>query len=218
MSCVFVRGASCLEGDVFSSKPTPTGDLLSDVSRYLVAHGCQGTVVHSRAVAMTAQKIAARFRVCEESAVVAGWLHDISAVIPNSERIAAARNWGLAVLPEEVALPMIVHQKLSAWMAEHLFKVKAPEILDAIRCHTTLRAGATSLDRVVFVADKIAWDQPGTPPYLDGLQAALRESLTGAACVYLTYLWRQRDQLPVVHPWLVAAHADLCLSGQPKLG
>ena len=40
------------------------------------------------------------------------------------------------------------------------------ETLDSICCHTTLRKHATKMDLVLFVADKIEWDQNGTPPYL----------------------------------------------------
>lgn len=106
---------------------------------------------------------------------------------------------------------MIVHQKLSSWMAHEVFGIHDPEVLSAIGCHTTLKAGASPLDKLVFVADKIAWDQAGQPPYLEVLQAALEHSLDAAALVYIDYLWAQRAQLRVIHPWLVAARNDLLL-------
>jgi hypothetical protein len=57
-----------------------------------------------------------------------------------------------------------------------LFGVADEGILSAVGCHTTLRAGASPLDKVVFVADKIAWDQAGPPPFLADLQAGLDRS------------------------------------------
>ena len=75
---------------------------------------------------------------------------------------------------------------------------------------TTLRPRPTTLDKVLFVADKLAWDQPGTPPYADALQAALEQSLDQATLFFLTYLWERRDSLLVIHPWLRAAVRDLC--------
>jgi HD superfamily phosphohydrolase YqeK len=110
---------------------------------------------------------------------------------------------------------MILHQKLSAAMAESLFQIRDPLILDAIRCHTTLRAGATALDQILFVADKVEWDQPDSPPYLNGLLKALEQSLEHAALYYLRYLWARRSSLQVVHPWLVEAYHDLSASQQP---
>lgn len=104
---------------------------------------------------------------------------------------------------------MIVHQKLSALMARELFGITDAEVLSAIGCHTTLKANASPLDKTLFVADKIAWDQQGRPPYLTDLLAALERSLDGAALVYLDYLWERRETLPVLHPWVRAAHRQL---------
>jgi len=113
------------------------------------------------------------------------------------------------VLEEERHLPMIVHQKLSAVIARDAFNITDPAILSAIGCHTTLKAGASPLDKAVFVADKLAWDQPGAPPYLAELTRALDESLDAAALCYINWLWDRREALAVVHPWLIEARADL---------
>jgi len=123
----------------------------------------------------------------------------------------AAHTLGVVILPEEAAFPMILHQKLSAVLARDLFGERNDAVLSAIGCHTTLKADASTLDTVVFVADKIAWDQPGIPPYRDELLAALAHSLDAAAFVYLGYLWERRETLGIIHPWFVDAyqqHAD----------
>ena len=62
---------------------------------------------------------------------------------------------------------------------------------------------------IVFVADKVAWDQSGTPPYLNELVHALDKSLDAAALSYVDYLWRRRGELRVIHPWLVDARVWL---------
>jgi len=196
--------------------PQLTGDLQVDVTRFLTDHGSLATVEHSRNVAATAGRLARCFGVCLPVAETAGWLHDVSAVIPMAERLTAARRWDVELLPEEVSVPMIVHQKLSAWIAEHGFGVTDAQVLSAVRCHTTLRRDAGVLDKIIFVADKIAWDQPGTPPYLAALEEALAKSgdvpasLDAGVCVYLDNLWQQRERLAVVHPWFEAAYRQLC--------
>jgi len=68
------------------------------------------------------------------------------------------------------------------------------------------------LDKIVFVADKIAWDQPGAPPYLAAL--ADTSSLDAGVCVYLETLWQQRESLAVTHPWFEAAYYQLCEGGR----
>ncbi len=134
--------------------PQLTGDLPVDVMRFLTDQGCLATVEHSRDVAVTAGRLALRFGTGKDTAArllaaeSAGWLHDISAVIPTAERLAAARRWGVELLPEEAGEPMIVHQKLSAWMAEHCFGVTDAQVLSAIRCHTTLQRDAGVLVRM----------------------------------------------------------------------
>ncbi len=186
-----------------------TGQLLKDVSRFLAQHGHAHTATHSARVAAQARGLAERFGVSASQAEAAGWLHDISAVIPNEKRVRVALDHGIEVLPEEELLPMIVHQKLSALLARDLFGVADADVLSAVGCHTTLKVDASPLDKVVFVADKIAWDQEGRPPYLTELVTALDGSLDEAAFVYLNYLWKRRDTLPVLHPWVVAAHRQL---------
>jgi predicted HD superfamily hydrolase involved in NAD metabolism len=187
-----------------------TGNIAVDVPAFLKAHGMEQTSRHCAEVAALSLELAQHFGVDGTLASKAGWLHDVSAVIPNSERIRFARELGLEILPEEVKLPMILHQKLSRVLALEIFHIQHPHILDAVECHTTLKKGARSLDKVVFIADKLAWDQPGTPPYADALRQALKKDLDAAVRLYLTYLWDQRESLPVVHPWLVEAVKELC--------
>ena len=186
-----------------------TGDMRHDVIHFLVESGLPDTAAHVIDVADEAVRLATMFGVSQRQAELAGLLHDISAVIPNEQRVQAARDLDIELLPEEESFPMIVHQKLSVPIARELFSVTDAEVLSAIECHTTLKADPSMLDKVLFVADKIAWDQPGRPPYLDDLLAALDESLDQAALVYLNFLWAQREQLRVVHPWMVAAREHL---------
>jgi predicted HD superfamily hydrolase involved in NAD metabolism len=186
-----------------------TGRLEDDVRSFLTAHGCPHTAEHSIRVSREAASLAARFGGDADGARTAGLLHDISAVIPNSERIGAAQELGLDILPEEARFPMIIHQKLSRVIARDVFGVEQTAELDAIECHTTLKAPSSLLDRIVFTADKIEWDQTGRPPYLTELLEQLNLSLEHSAFVYINYLWTRREQLKVVHPWLVQAYADL---------
>jgi predicted HD superfamily hydrolase involved in NAD metabolism len=183
-----------------------TGEAHRDVPTFLIHHGYAQTAAHCAAVAAEAGRIAGLTVVDVDAAARAGWFHDVSTVIPNDARIAAAHALGVAVLPEEVAFPMIVHQKLSAILAREIFGERDTGVLSAIGCHTTLKADATLLDTVVFVADKIAWDQPGVPPYRDALLSALDQSVDAAALVYLRYLWEHRATLGTIHPWFEAAY------------
>jgi len=186
-----------------------TEDLRVDVSLLLVHHHYTNTAQHCAAVAAQAARLAEQFGADPKRAQAAGWLHDVSAVIPAPQRLAVARQWGLDVLPAEEKAPMLLHQKLSAVIAQDLFGVQDEGVLSAICCHTTLKAQASLLDKIVFVADKVAWDQPGEPPYQHELTQALVYSLDRAAFCYLNHLWQQRESLAAIHPWLVSAYQEL---------
>lgn len=187
-----------------------SGELGHDVRSFLARHGHPRTAEHSRRVAAEARRIALLVGADADRAEAAGWLHDVSAVVPVAERAEVAKRLGLAVLPEEEAHPLLVHQKLSALMGRGLFRVTDAAVLGAVGYHTTLKSGATDLDKVLFVADTVEWDQLGVPSNRDGMLRALESSLDGAAIRYLHALWERRDSLRVIHPWVTAAHRELC--------
>lgn len=186
-----------------------TGDLGWDATAVLTHHHLPRVAEHVARVAQEARQLATRFGADPDQAETAAWLHDISAVIPNPARVELCAAFGIDVLPGEAAFPMILHQKLSVVVAQEVFGVTETAVLSAIGCHTTLKAGASLLDKIVFVADKIHWDQPGEPPYLLGLNTAVAHSIDDACRVYLNYLWQQRDNLRYVHPWFIAARNEL---------
>lgn len=186
-----------------------TNDLKQDIATFLIQNQCPETAQHCMDVGTEARRVALLFSADPNEAEIAGWLHDISAVIPNSDRIAAAKELHIDVLPEEEIFPMIIHQKISRVMAQEIFRITNQEILDAVGCHTTLRAHSTTLDQVLFVADKIAWDQPGDPPYIQEINKSLEVSLTHGAFSYINYLWERKESLKVIHPWLREAYEEL---------
>jgi len=189
---------------------TPSGVIGHDVRSFLIRHDCAPTAEHCGRVAAESGRIAKLVGVDAGSANAAGWLHDVSAVFPHAARADIARQLGIEVLHEEDAFPVVVHQKLSVVLARELFGVVDEDVLSAVGSHTTLKAGAGALDKVLFVADKVERDGAGVSPYRVGMLEALDTSLDAAATVYLHSLWEQRHRLRVVHPWLAAAHAELC--------
>jgi len=192
--------------------------LKSDMVAFLNFHGYTQTATHCLRVGEEARRLALRFDLDPALAEAAGWLHDISAPIPNAERAAAATQFGVDILPEELSFPMILHQKLSVVLAQDIFGVQDPAILSAIGCHTTLKAGATRLDQVVFLADKIEWDGAGPSPFKISILQGCDQSLAHGVFAYLDHLWQQRHHLGVIHPWFQAAYQEFaaCVISTPQ--
>jgi predicted HD superfamily hydrolase involved in NAD metabolism len=184
-----------------------TGDALRDAPGFLEYHGFPHVAAHVKAVALEARVLAERFELDANVAELAGILHDIAVIVPNAERIALSRALDLPVFAEEEQVPMILHQQHDKIFARDLFGIFDDRVLSAIECHTTLKANSSQLDRVVFLADKISWDQPGIPLYLNNLLTALEHGLDAGTRFFLEYLISSPNLL-VVHLWLRDAHAE----------
>lgn len=160
--------------------------------------------------------LARKFGVDEAKANAAALLHDIGVIIPECKREQFLKKFDVEVLPEESEFLLILHQKTSRVVAQRLFHISDLDILNAIECHTTLRPKASTLDMVLFLADKIQWDQGGVPPYYDDVIKNLNESLDKGSLSYIEYLLEHKSGLKVIHPWLLAAYKNLkslCDSG-----
>jgi len=183
--------------------------LKNEIKQYLVSKNCEKTYYHCMEVGEYAYQLGEKYLTSPEKVSIAGYLHDISAVYPNNQRISVAQKYGIELNEAEMAFPMIIHQKISKSIAKMDFGIEDNEILSAIECHTTLKKNYSDIDLVLFVADKIKWDQEGKPPYLDGLLQALNCSLENAAYFYIDYILKH--DIKVVHPWLWDAYNQLNL-------
>lgn len=183
--------------------------LLNEYDKHIVAE-------HSQRVATKAEELAVIFGENSEAAKLSGVMHDISAVIPNENKIAVAESLNIDILLEEREFPLIIHQKLSRKIAEVTFGVTDKQILNAIGCHTTLKANPTRIEMILFIADKLEWDQGGTPPYLSIVQEGLKESLEHGVFAFINYLFDNKSKLKVLHPWLVDAYDHLSKSIKSK--
>ncbi|WP_430605353.1 bis(5'-nucleosyl)-tetraphosphatase (symmetrical) YqeK [Enterococcus sp. DIV2315] len=183
--------------------------LKNEIKQYLVSKNCEKTYYHCMEVGEYAYQLGEKYLTSPEKVSIAGYLHDISASYPNNQRISVAQKYGIELNEAEMAFPMIIHQKISKSIAKMDFGIEDNEILSAIECHTTLKKNYSDIDLVLFVADKIKWDQEGKPPYLDGLLQALNCSLENAAYFYIDYILKH--DIKVVHPWLWDAYNQLNL-------
>ena len=180
---------------------------IQEVKEYLLRHDCKEIYEHSLNVAHVAERLCKQYNIDANEGFIAGMLHDIGGVYPNNKRLEVAKEMNLDLFNEEIELPMIIHQKISTILAEQQFGITKHSILDAIQCHSTLRKNYTVIDLVLFLADKIEWDQQGTPPYLEKLLKQLESSLEEAALYYINYIIN--NNIKVFHPWLVEGKSQL---------
>lgn len=137
---------------------------------------------HSLGVAYTSASLAMCHNVDIEKAFLAGLLHDAAKYMTDAEYLEKAAEFSLFVSETEKASPGLLHAKLGAYLAEHEFGVKDPDVLNAIRYHTTGRIEMSLLEQIVCISDFI---EPGRPtlPFIEEIRAAAFSDLD-RACYY----------------------------------
>ena len=174
-----------------------TGDIKADVKSLLYAHYKIKTYEHVKAVAEMNIKIAKQYGLDENICELCGYLHDISAVVPHTQMMeyGIKNNWYID--EAEKQFPMLLHQRISRVIVEEDFGVTEEMILSAIEHHTTLKAEPSAYDMAVFIADKLAWDGDGKPPFYDVIYNGLRLSLEKACLAYHEYIIENKM---ILHP------------------
>lgn len=183
-----------------------TGDLSRDMEILMRQNGKEKTFAHMTAVAEVNRKLAERFWLDAEKCFTAGLLHDVSAVIRPADMLAYAKEQGFILCEAEMKYPFLLHQRLSAAVVKECFSITDRGVLSAIACHTTLKENADAYDMALFIADKLAWDQEGVPPFFDAVNTALEESLEKACWVYMRYMVDSGKLLCPHTDWTAALH------------
>lgn len=118
---------------------------------------------HTLGVMYTAEALAMRYGVDMTKAAVAGLLHDCAKCIPNSQKLKICRKHHIEITELEEANPSLLHAKLGAYMAEKTYGIKDPEIISAIRWHTTGKPDMSLLDIIIYMADYIEPNRDKAP-------------------------------------------------------
>ena len=118
---------------------------------------------HTLGVMYTAESLAMRYGVDMTKAAVAGLLHDCAKCIPNVQKIKICKKHDIEISEMEEKNPSLLHAKLGAYMAEEVYGINDPEILSAIRWHTTGKPDMSMLDIIIYMADYIEPNRDKAP-------------------------------------------------------
>lgn len=196
--------------DHFSYIKTETlsGDIRTDIKTLLFINGKYNTYIHVSNVAERNALIAKTYNLNHDKCVIAGLLHDISAIIKPADMLEYAYENRLDICEAERKYPFLLHQRLSKICAIEYFNISDKEILSAIECHTTLKQRPTKYDMSLFIADKLAWDREGIPPFYEEVNSALDISLEAACYKYLEYMVNN-DMILCPHDNWIEAYEQL---------
>ncbi len=175
--------------------------------KYLCNHK-ENTLKHVENVAETAVELAKVYNLNVEKVELAALLHDISAIMSPNAMYEFAKIRGFEIEAAEEKYHFLLHQRISRVIAQEEYSINDIEILDAIECHTTLKKNASMYDKIIFIADKISWDQEGVPPYYDLIQSKVMDSLDEACYEFIKYQF-DNNLLLMPHQWLIEAFEEL---------
>lgn len=142
--------------------------------------------IHSISTAKTAKKLAKEFGVDENKAELAGLLHDCAKEIPYEEMKKIIIEENLDIPEDEINAKKVLHAPLSAYLAKNKFGIKDKEILSAIRFHTIGKIDMSTLEKIIYLADKI---EPETrvEPYFEELRQELIRTRNLDKTIFLSF-------------------------------
>ena len=163
---------------------------------------------HSQCVAEAAKILAEQYGADSAKARLAGLLHDCAKSMPFEAQEALCARYGKPFGSAEYASPQVCHAFAGeAWLVLEC-GVTDPEVLGAVRWHTTGHAGMTLLEEVVFVADLISADRDY--PDAAHVRALAARDLHAASMYILEYIFAKRQaQGKPVHPASLAWYNEL---------
>lgn len=113
---------------------------------------------HTLGVEFTAAALAMRYQADVADAQIAGLLHDCAKCLTDEKRVSICEKHQISMTDIERRNPFLLHAKVGEYLAREKYGITNPDILNAIRFHTTGRENMSLLERIVFVADYI---EPG---------------------------------------------------------
>jgi nicotinate-nucleotide adenylyltransferase len=162
---------------------------------------------HSLAVSEQAVHLAELYGADPKKAYTAGILHDIMKDTGREAQLQILGDFGIILDNVEKALPGCWHAMAGAVFIEHILHVSDRDIINAVRYHTTARAGMSLLEEIVYLADFTSADRDY--PDVDKMRG-LAESDKDAAMEYaLSYTIRDLvGKAAAVHPDAIHAYNE----------
>lgn len=108
---------------------------------------------HSKNVAKEAVRLAKKYGADPDKAEIAGILHDITKETSPDEQLQIMKESGIILNDIERASQKLWHAISGSGYIKTKLGITDEDILNAVRYHTTARAGMSVLEKVIFIAD-----------------------------------------------------------------
>ena len=125
----------------------------SEAKKLVKARLSEKRWTHTKNVKKMAVKLARRWDTDPEKAAMAAILHDSAKELPKQELLQIFADNAIIAENAPARPSPVWHGIAAAILAETQWGITDPEILSAIRCHTTGKPGMSKLDKIIYLAD-----------------------------------------------------------------
>ena len=141
---------------------------------------------HSLGVEKQAVVLARLYGADEHKAAVAGILHDVCKDLPKGPLLQFILESGIMNGIDFKTSPQLIHSYAGALYLQSHMDIHDPEIIGAVRYHTTGRAGMSLLETVIYLADLTSEDRVYSD--VEVMRRLCREDMRGAMAYALRYI------------------------------
>ncbi len=167
--------------------------------------------VHSLNVAEEAVRFAKKYGGDVEKARLAGLLHDVTKETDNEKQLQIIANGGIILTELEKRSPKLWHSISGACYVRDVIGIDDEDIFNAIRYHTTGRAGMSQLEKLIFLADFTSAERDY--PDIDVIRAHSENSLEEGMIYGIKFtISRLTGREALISPDALAAYNDILLN------
>lgn len=153
----------------------PTIETISDIREKIRKELTPERFEHTLGVAYTAACMGMIYGEDPMKCELAGLLHDCAKNMTNEELINGCKSAGILLTHDELLSPQIIHAIYGAWLVKEKYGIDDPDIINAVRYHTTGRASMSILEKIIFIADFIEPLRTKAPCLKDARSLAFKD-------------------------------------------
>ena len=204
-----VRGY-IMKNELYTDSYTPWRSLLKE--RLL-----EKRYIHSLNVADSARELAKKYGADEEKAYFAGLVHDIMKNASEEEQLQIMEKGGIILSRTEKINKKLWHAMAGECYLRLEKGITDEDILNAVRYHTTGRAGMSLLEKVVYIADYISVERDYED--VDVMrELSLNKGLDEAALYALKFSFRSlSEKEKLIHTDSVEYYNELIIEREGKI-
>ncbi len=165
---------------------------------------------HSICVANEAQRLAEKYGADSDKAYLAGLLHDITKNSSENEHLNLFSRFDIILSDIEKKSPKLWHAISGACYSENILEISDPEIISAIRYHTTARKGMSLFEKIIYLADYTSADRDYSD--VDVMRKLVDEDISKAMIYSLTYTINDLTSRGLcIHPDTMEAYNEIAI-------